>query len=60
MKILLVRTKRIPQAITLSDIMFAEPVGLEIIYGVLEKGPRCGDLRLDVRGNFTYIKASEI
>ena len=37
MKILLVRTKRIPQAITLSDIMFAEPVGLEIIYGVLKK-----------------------
>ena len=31
MKILLVRTKRIPQAITLSDIMFAEPVGLEMI-----------------------------
>ena len=37
MNILLIRTKRIPQAITLSDIMFAEPVGLEIICGVLKK-----------------------
>jgi len=36
MKILLVSTKRIPQAITLSDIMFSEPVGLEILYGVLK------------------------
>ncbi|HEY8909574.1 MAG TPA: radical SAM protein [Desulfosporosinus sp.] len=36
MKILLVRPPRIKQAITLSDFMFAEPLGLEMIYGQLE------------------------
>jgi len=37
MKILLVRPPRIKQAITLSDFMFSEPIGLEMIYGVLKK-----------------------
>lgn len=35
MKILLLRPPRIKQAITLSDFMFSEPLGLEMIYGVL-------------------------
>jgi len=35
MKILLVRPSRIKQAITLSDFMFSEPIGLEMIYGAL-------------------------
>lgn len=37
MKILLVRPPRIKQAITLSNFMFSEPLGLEMIYGVFEK-----------------------
>ncbi|MFA9422410.1 MAG: radical SAM protein [Sedimentibacter sp.] len=37
MRILLVRPPRIKQAITLSDFMFSEPLGLEMIYGVLKK-----------------------
>lgn len=37
MKILLVRPSRIKQAITLSDFMFSEPIGLEMIYGVLKQ-----------------------
>lgn len=37
MKILLVRPPRIKQAITVSDFMFAEPLGLEMIYGQLEE-----------------------
>ena len=36
MKILLVRPPRIKQAITLSDFMFSEPLGLEMIYGALK------------------------
>ncbi len=36
MKILLVRPPRIKQAITLSDFMFSEPIGLEMIYGALK------------------------
>lgn len=36
MKILLVRPPRIKQAITLSDFMFSEPIGLEMVYGVLK------------------------
>ncbi len=36
MKILLVRPPRIRQAITLSDFMFSEPLGLEMVYGVLK------------------------
>ena len=38
MKILLVRPPRIKQAITLSDFMFSEPIGLEMVYGVLKEG----------------------
>lgn len=40
MKILLVRPPRIKQAITISDFMFAEPLGLEMIYGQLEEDYR--------------------
>lgn len=36
MRILLVRPPRIKQAITLSDFMFSEPIGLEMVYGVLQ------------------------
>lgn len=36
MKILLVRPSRIKQAITLSDFMFSEPIGLEMVYGILK------------------------
>lgn len=36
MKILLVRPPRIKQAITLGELMFSEPIGLEIVYAVLE------------------------
>lgn len=37
MKILLVRPPRIKQAVTLSDFMYSEPIGLEMVYGVLEE-----------------------
>ena len=37
MKILLVRPPRIKQAITLSNFMFSEPLGLEMIYSVFEQ-----------------------
>jgi len=37
MRILLVRPPRIEQAITLSDFMFSEPLGLEMIYGALKE-----------------------
>ena len=37
MKILLIRPPRIKQAITLSDFMFSEPLGLEMIYGALKE-----------------------
>lgn len=36
MRILLVRTARIKQAITLSEVMFCEPLGLEMVCGALE------------------------
>lgn len=35
LKILLVRPPRIKQAVTLGEFMFAEPIGLEIVYAVL-------------------------
>ena len=37
MKILLVRPPRIKQAVTLSDFMYSEPLGIEMLYAVLEK-----------------------
>ena len=37
MKILLVRPPRIKQAVTLSDFMYSEPLGLEMLFAVLEK-----------------------
>ncbi len=36
MNVLLVRPPRIKKAITLSDFMFSEPLGLEMIYGVVK------------------------
>jgi radical SAM superfamily enzyme YgiQ (UPF0313 family) len=36
LKILLIRPPRIKQSITVSDFMFSEPLGLEMIYGILE------------------------
>jgi radical SAM superfamily enzyme YgiQ (UPF0313 family) len=36
MKILLVRTARIKQAITVGEFMFCEPIGLECVYAVLK------------------------
>lgn len=36
MKILLVRPPRPPQAITIGEFMFAEPLGLECVYGVIK------------------------
>lgn len=36
MRILLVRTARMKQAITIGEFMFCEPVGLECVYGVLK------------------------
>ncbi|OEF98371.1 guanylate kinase [Desulfuribacillus alkaliarsenatis] len=36
MKVLLVRPPRIKQAITLGEFMYSEPIGLEIIYSMLE------------------------
>lgn len=36
MRVLLIRPPRIKQAITLSDFMFSEPIGLEMVYGVLK------------------------
>ncbi|MFZ5969887.1 MAG: B12-binding domain-containing radical SAM protein [Bacillota bacterium] len=36
MKILLVRPPRIKQAIALGEFMYSEPIGLEMVYGMLE------------------------
>lgn len=36
MKVLLVRTARIKQAVTLGEFMYSEPIGLEMIYTLLE------------------------
>jgi radical SAM superfamily enzyme YgiQ (UPF0313 family) len=37
MNILLIRPSRPPQAITIGEFMFCEPLGLEAVYGVLKK-----------------------
>ncbi len=37
MKILLIRPPRIKQSITVSDFMFSEPLGLEMIYGIIKE-----------------------
>ena len=37
MKVLLVRTARPKQAITLGELMFAEPIGLECVGGVIKE-----------------------
>lgn len=36
LKVLLVRPPRIKQAVTVGEFMFAEPIGLEMIYGLLK------------------------
>ena len=36
LKVLLVRPSRVKQAVTLGEFMFAEPIGLEIVYAVLK------------------------
>lgn len=36
MRVLLVRTARMEQAITLGELMFCEPIGLECVHGVLK------------------------
>lgn len=36
MKILLVRPSRVKQSVTLGEFMFCEPIGLEMVYGVLK------------------------
>ncbi|MGM0396772.1 MAG: B12-binding domain-containing radical SAM protein [Bacillota bacterium] len=37
MRVLLIRPPRIKQAITMGSFMFSEPLGLEMVYGVIEK-----------------------
>lgn len=37
MKVLLVRPPRIKQAVTLGEFMYSEPIGLEIVYAMLEE-----------------------
>jgi radical SAM superfamily enzyme YgiQ (UPF0313 family) len=59
MKILLVRPPRIKQAITLSDFMFAEPLGLEMIYGQLEENYQVGIFDMMVeKGSLTRQMAT--
>ncbi len=36
MKVLLVRPPRIKKSITLGEFMYSEPIGLEMIYTILE------------------------
>lgn len=59
MKILLIRPPRIKQAITLSDFMFSEPLGLEMIYGVLKKNHNVEifDMMIEKRPLIAKLKA---
>ncbi|MBI9011002.1 MAG: cobalamin-dependent protein [Clostridiales bacterium] len=52
MKILLVRPPRIKQAVTLSDFMYSEPLGLEMLYAVLDKNHHVDifDMMCDTKG----------
>lgn len=54
MRILLVRPPRIKQAVTLGEMMFCEPLGLECLYKVLKEDHRVEILDLMVTGeNFS-------
>ena len=50
LKVLLVRTPRIKQAVTVGEFMFAEPIGLEIIYTILKESCEVEILDLMVPG----------
>jgi radical SAM superfamily enzyme YgiQ (UPF0313 family) len=50
LKVLLVRPPRVKQAVTLGEFMFAEPVGLEIVYAVLKEKHEVRILDLMVPG----------
>lgn len=60
MKILLVRPPRIKQAITLSDFMFSEPLGLEMVYGALKEDYEVEifDMMIETASLSTKIKSS--
>lgn len=49
-KILLVRPPRIKQAVTLGEFMYAEPIGLEIVYTVLKDSYNVQILDLMIQG----------
>ena len=50
LKVLLVRPPRIKQAVTLGEFMYAEPIGLEIIYTILKENHQVEILDLMVSG----------
>jgi hopanoid C-3 methylase len=50
LKVLLVRPPRIKQAVTLGEFMYAEPIGLEIIYTILKEKHQVEILDLMVPG----------
>ena len=53
MRILLVRPPRIKQAITLGSFMFSEPLGLEMIYGVLKEDHQVKILDMMIQEDLT-------
>lgn len=59
MRILLVRPPRIQQAITLAELMFAEPLGLEMLYGQLKKDHQVEifDMMIERQGLESKIEA---
>lgn len=50
MKILLVRPPRIKQSVTLGELMFCEPIGLEMVYNVLKESNEVRILDLMIKG----------
>lgn len=50
LKVLLVRPPRIKQAVTLGEFMYAEPIGLEIIYTILKESYEVQILDLMISG----------
>ncbi|MFO7888384.1 MAG: cobalamin-dependent protein, partial [Eubacteriales bacterium] len=59
MNILLVRPPRIKKAITLSDFMFSEPLGLEMIYGVIKDIHNVEIFDMVIETNFLNKKIKE-
>lgn len=59
MKILLVRPPRIKQAVTLGEMMFCEPLGLQCIYKILKEQHRVEILDLMVQGEDFHKKFKE-